>query len=213
MYRIIQKAVRLALPLQMRFYLSGEWHLPDMGPALLVSNHLSLVDPLVIGAGLRRPLRIIAKAEMFDWFIIGGLAHMCGVVPIQRGEWDLTAFATLQDALRQGQCVLIFPEGTYPKPPQPAAMLQFKTGAVWVAAQSHAIVVPVAVWGSEQVWAPKRHWRLWSRPVVHVHIGEPYYPQPPADLSSHTALQPVADEMARHIRALLPVRYHGYYSS
>lgn len=213
MYRIIQTAVRLALPLQMRLHLSGERHLPDAGPALLVSNHLSPADPFVIGVRLRRPLRIVAKSELFDWPIIGGLARMCGTVPIQRGEWDLAAFATLEDALRQGQCVLIFPEGTYPLPPHPAAMLQFKTGAAWLAAQTHAIVVPVAVWGSEQVWTPERNWRLWSRPLVHVRIGKAYHPQCPADLSSHAALQPVADGMARHICALLPERYHGYYAS
>ncbi|HET9109250.1 MAG TPA: lysophospholipid acyltransferase family protein [Ktedonobacterales bacterium] len=212
MYRIVQTVVRLALPLQMRLRLSGERHLLVEGPALLISNHLSLVDPLVIGAWLRRPLRIVAKAEMFDWPVIGGLARLCGVVPIQRGEWDLAAFATLQDALRQGQWVLMFPEGTYPQPPRPAAMLQFKTGAAWLAAQTLAPVVPIAVWGSEQVWSPRRNWRLWSRPLVHVRIGAPYAPQRPADLSSHAALQPLADEMACHIRALLPERYHGAYA-
>lgn len=213
MYRIIQRAIRLALPLRMRLRLSGERQLPTMGAALLVSNHLSPVDPLVIGARLPRPLRIVAKSELLDWPVIGGLAQRCGVVPIQRGEWDLTAFATLQDALRQGQYVLIFPEGTYPVPAQPAAMLQFKTGAAWLAAQTRTVVVPVAVWGSEQLWRPTQRWRLWTRPVVHVRIGAPYAPACPAELTSHAALQSVADEMARHICALLPRRYHGYYAS
>lgn len=211
LYRIMQTAIRLALPLQVRLHVMGEQHLPDTGPALLVSNHLSPIDPLVIGARLRRPLHIVAKAEFFDWPVIGGLAHWCGVVPIERGEWDLAAFATLQELLRQQRCILIFPEGTYPQPPHPAALLPFKTGAAWLAAQSHALVVPVAIWGSEHVWIPERGWRLWSRPVVYVRIGEAYSPLYPADLSSHAALQHVADEMARHIAALLPARYHGYY--
>lgn len=90
-------------------------------------------------------------------------------------------------------------------------MLKFKIGAAWLASETHALVVPVAVWGSEHVWAPDRGWRPWHRPVVHVRCGKPYYPQCPADLSSRVALQPVADEMARHICALLPEQYHGYY--
>lgn len=213
MYRLIQMIVWLVLPLQVRLHVAGARNLPDTEPALLISNHLSPVDPLVIGAQLRRPLRILAKSEMFEWPVMGGLARMCGVVPIQRGEWDLTAFAALQEALSQRQCVLIFPEGTYPKPPHPAAMLPFKTGAVWLAARTGARVVPVAVWGSERVWLPGRGWRLWSRPVVHVRIGKAYLLQRPADLSSQAELQPIADEMARHICALLPERYHGYYSA
>lgn len=210
-YRVVRAAISLTLPLQTRLQVIGEKHLPVTGPALLVSNHLSPIDPLVIGARLPRQLRILAKAELFDWPIIGGLSHLCGVVPIQRGEWDLAALTTLRDALNKGQCVLIFPEGTYPKPPHRAALLPFKTGAAWLAAQTHALVVPVAIWGSERVWATRRGWRLWKRPVVHVHFGQGYYPQCPTDVSSSALLQPTANEMARHIRALLPERYHGFY--
>lgn len=210
-YRVVRAVIRLALPLQTRLSLTGMEHLPATGPALLVSNHLSAVDPLVIGARLRRPLRILAKAEMLDWPIIGGLSRLCGVVPIQRGEWDLAALSTLRDALREGQCVLIFPEGTYPKPQHSAALLPFKTGAAWLAAQTHALVVPVAIWGSERVWSPRRGWRPWKRPVVHIHFGHGYYPQCPTDVSSSAMLQPTANEMARHIRSQLPERYHGHY--
>ncbi len=210
-YRIMRRIIAIALPLQLRLHVTGLEYLPEVGPALLVSNHLSAIDPLAVGVRCRRQLRILAKAEIFDWFVIGGLARVCGVVPIHRGEWDLAALTALRAALCQGHTALIFPEGTCPMPPLPAALLQFKTGAAWLAVQTHAPVVPVAIWGSEHVWTPRRGWRPWHRPVVHVRFGAAYYPQRPADLSSHAALQPVADEMARHVRALLPERYHGYY--
>ena len=107
--------------------------------------------------------------------------------------------------------MLIFPEGTYAKPPHPAALLQFKIGAAWLAARVRAPVVPVAVWGSERVWTAGRGWRLWRRPHLYVSFGAPFTPQAPVDLSRRDALQPVADEMASHIRDRLPERYHGYY--
>lgn len=210
-YRVMRVVIRVALPLQMRLKVMGEEHVPKAGPALLVSNHLGPLDPLVIGVRLRRRLRILAKAELFDWFVIGGLARWCQVVPIRRGERDLVALAALERDVVHGHCILEFPEGTYPRPPRPAALLPFKTGAALLAAQMRVPVVPVAVWGSEHVWVPERGWRPWQRPEVCVAFGEPYYPQFPARLSSPEALQPVADEMARRICALLPARYHGVY--
>lgn len=209
-YRVVRMAARLALPLQMRLHATGAEHLPETGPALVVSNHLSLIDPLPIGVALPRELHILAKSEVFDWLIVGGLARRCGVVPIRRGEWDTAALAAMADLLRAGRCVLIFAEGTYPKPPYPPALLQFKVGAAWLAAHVRAPVVPVAIWGSEPIWAPGRGWKLTLRPDVYIRVGEPYWPDLPHDVS-HAALQPVADEMARRVRDLLPERYHGYY--
>ena len=210
-YRLVRLVTRLVLPLQMRLRVTGSEQAPAQGPTLLVSNHLSNVDPLVIGVALSRELRILAKAEMFGWPIVGPLARGCDVVPIRRGQWDIAALRIIAGKLQAGNVVLIFPEGTYAKPPHPAALLQFKIGAAWLAARVRAPVVPVAVWGSERVWTRGRGWRLWRRPRVYVHFGEPYIPQLPAELSRRDALQPVADEMARRIRDQLPEEYHGYY--
>ncbi len=210
-YRLVRLILSVVLPLQMRLRVTGREHVPAQGPVLLVCNHLSNVDPLVIGLALSRELRILAKAEVFDWPVIGLLARWCGVVPIRRGQWDVAALRIIAGKLQAGDAVLIFPEGTYAKPPHPAALLQFKIGAAWLAARVRAPVTPVAIWGSERVWTAGRGWRLWRRPEVYVHFGAPYTPQIPADLSRRDALQPVADEMARHIRDCLPEQYHGYY--
>jgi 1-acyl-sn-glycerol-3-phosphate acyltransferase len=210
-YRIVRTAAGLALPLQMRLSATGAERLPATGPALVVSNHLSLIDPLAIGVSLPRELHILAKSEVFEWPLIGGLARACGVVPIRRREWDTAALAVLEDLLRAGRCVLIFAEGTYPKPPRPPALLRFKVGAAWLATKVRAPVVPLAIWGSEPIWAPKRGWKPWLRPRVTIRVGEPYLPDLPPNDASHAALQPIADEMARHVRDLLPAQYHGYY--
>lgn len=210
-YRLVRLVLSIVLPLQLRLHITGREHVPEQGPVLLVSNHLSNVDPLVIGVALSRELRILAKAEMVAWPIIGPLARWCGVVPIRRGHWDVAALRIIAGKLKAGHAVLIFPEGTFAKPPHPAALLEFKIGAAWLAARVRAPVVPVAIWGSERVWTAGRGWRLWRRPYVYVCFGAPYIPQFPADLSRRDALQPVADEMASRIRDCLPERYHGYY--
>lgn len=210
-YRVVRVVAHLVLPLQMRRRATGAEHMPVTGPALVVSNHLSLIDPLAIGVSLSRELHILAKSDIFEWPLIGGLARLSGVVPIRRGEWDTAALAVMEDLLRAGRCVLVFPEGTYPKPPRPAALLRFKVGAAWLAAHTQAPVVPVAIWGSEPIWAPKRGWKPSLRPDVYIRVGEPYFPDLRANDLSHSALQPIADEMARRVRDLLPEQYHGYY--
>ncbi|HEU0026680.1 MAG TPA: lysophospholipid acyltransferase family protein [Ktedonobacterales bacterium] len=210
-YRVVRVVARLALPLQMRLRATGAENLPAEGPALVVSNHLSLIDPLAIGVSLPRELHILAKSEVFEWPVIGGLARRCGVVPIRRRQWDIAALAAMEDLLRAGRCVLMFAEGTYPKPPRPSALLRFKVGVAWLAAQVRTPVVPLAIWGSEPIWAPERGWKPSPRPQVSIRVGAPYFPDLRANDLSHAALQPIADEMARRIRDLLPERYHGYY--
>jgi 1-acyl-sn-glycerol-3-phosphate acyltransferase len=210
-FRVVRALVRLLLPLQLRLRADGAGRCPATGPALLVSNHLGLIDPLAIGAQLGRPVRILAKAEMFEWPVIGGLARACGVVPVHRGASDRAALRTLGDALARGECVLLMPEGTYPKVPHPPAMLPLKTGAAFLAVRSGAAVLPVAVTGTERVWSRARGWRPWHRPRVTVRFGEPYRPAAPAH-GAKRAYDAIADDMGRRIAALLPDAYRGHYA-
>src|SRR5262249_53285746 len=114
--------------------------------------------------------------------------------------------------LANGECALVFPEGTYAYSPDPAAMLPFKTGAAWLALRAGVPVVPVGIWGTERVWHPSRGWRPWQRPRVEVVFGEPYIPTPPPDLPTKAALVAIAEDMARRVAALIPPAYRGHYA-
>lgn len=211
-YRILRSAASLVLSLQMRLEITGIERLPQTGPILLVSNHLGLTDQLAIGARLPHELRILAKAEVFEWPVVGWLARQGDAVPIRRGEADRDAMRTLRDLLHEGAWVLVFPEGTYVEADEPLGMLPVKTGAAWLAWHTGATVVPVAITGTEIVWSPGRGWRLWQRPAVRVIFGEPYKPVWPERVAPKTAWRIVADEMAARIAALLPEGYRGVYA-
>lgn len=211
-YRLLRAAASLALTCQMRLEISGHEHLPETGPLLFVSNHLGLTDQLAIGARLPRELRILAKAELFEWPIVGWLARRGEAVPIRRGEADREAMRMMRDLLRSGSWVLVFPEGTYVDADEPLGMLPVKTGAAWLAWHTGATVVPVAITGTEVVWSPGRGWRIWHRPRVRVIFGAPYQPLWPADVAPKLAWRIVADEMALRIAALLPEDYRGVYA-
>jgi 1-acyl-sn-glycerol-3-phosphate acyltransferase len=212
-YYILHSLLRLLLPLQVRVKAHHADRCPRTGPLIIVANHLGLLDPLIIATRLPRRVRILAKAEVFEWFVLGGLARVAGIVPVRRGASDREALQILARALANGDAIQLNPEGTYPKPPQPAAMLRAKTGAAFLAVRSGAQVLPVAVTGTERVWAPRRGWRPWHRPQVTVTVGEPYTPVVSRGMSTKDAYQAIADEMGQRIAAMLPESYRGYYGN
>jgi len=211
-YHILRSAARLILAFQMQLEVRGIEHVPRTGPLLFVSNHLGNSDQFAIAVRLPQEVRILAKAEIFEWPILGWLARRGEAVPIHRGEADREALRTMRELLDSGAWVLVFPEGTYVDPGEPLGMLPVKTGAAWLAWHTGATVVPVAITGTEVVWSPGRGWRLWKRPHVLVTFGEPYKPVWPENAAQKLAWRAAADEMARRIAALLPEGYRGAYA-
>ncbi|HEY7984065.1 MAG TPA: lysophospholipid acyltransferase family protein [Ktedonobacterales bacterium] len=210
-YTIVRAIIRLLLPTQMRLRVSGAARCPDQGPLILVANHLGPLDPIVAAALVRRRVHILAKAEIVEWPVLGGIARRCGVVPVRRGASDREALRALLSVLRAGGCVLLMPEGTFPKAPLPAAMLRARPGAAFLAAHSGALVLPVAVTGTERVWWPERGWRFGQRPRVTITYGAPYLPAMAAASGAKASFERVADDMGQRIAALLPAAYRGYY--
>jgi 1-acyl-sn-glycerol-3-phosphate acyltransferase len=212
-YAIVRGIIRLLLPTQLRLRVTGVERCPVRGPVILVANHLGPLDPVAVAVLVRRQVHILAKAEVFAWPMLGGIARACGVVPVRRGASDREALRALVELLRAGECVLVMPEGTYPKVPLPAAMLRARPGATFLAAHTGAPVLPVAVTGTERVWSPKRGWHLGQRPRVTITYGEPYTPLAAGAGGTKAAFQAIADEMGRRIAALLPEAYRGYYGA
>ena len=211
-YELIRALGGIVTLAQMRLRVSGVERIPSKGGIMLVSNHLGLIDPLPIGLRLRRQMRMLGKIEIFNRFLLGGVAHIAGAVPIRRGESDREALVTVLDLLKAGECLLVFPEGTYAHAPRPVGMLPFKTGAAWLALRSGCQIVPVGVTGAERVWHWKRGWRPWRRPRVSIVFGEPFRLEPELGAPFKAVLQSAAEEMARRIADLLPEGYRGVYA-
>jgi putative phosphoserine phosphatase/1-acylglycerol-3-phosphate O-acyltransferase len=168
-----------------RFSVRGMEHIPDRGPVLLASNHRSYFDVAAIGlvaARLGRPVRFLAKQEVFDAPVVGPLARALGGIPVERdpasGERRSDPMHRAAAALRAGEVVIVLPQGTIPRGARffdPD--LQGRTGTARLAAETGAPVVPIGLWGTERVWprssrlpnlAALRH-----PPEVTVTVGEP----------------------------------------
>jgi 1-acyl-sn-glycerol-3-phosphate acyltransferase len=90
--------------------------LPRSGPTLIVANHDSLWDPVVIGvAARRRQVRALAKASLWKSRPMAAVLNGMGQIPIERGRGDLTALSAAVTQLEQGNCIGVFPEGTVSK--------------------------------------------------------------------------------------------------
>jgi 1-acyl-sn-glycerol-3-phosphate acyltransferase len=150
---------------------------PESGPALIVCNHVSFVDALVISAACRRPIRFIMDNAIFKAPVIRTLARGMKAIPISPAKEDpevfRQAFESAATALRDGELVCIFPEGRLTAD---GSIGQFRPGLMRILKETPVPVLPIAIvglWGSMFSRYGRELWRrlprkLWHRVVVNV---------------------------------------------
>lgn len=165
----------------LRLDADGAEHLPDEGPAIVVANHRSYLDPLVLGLAVAphgRPLRFLAKHELFDVPVAGSLVRAVGSVPVDRATRSDEPLETAAAALSAGEVVVILPQGTIPRGKAFfAPTLEGRPGAARLAAMTKAPVIPFGLWGTEKVWPRSQRlpqvWNVVDPPTVRVRSGPP----------------------------------------
>jgi len=176
-YRGLGVVVRPILKLIARRDWSGRDRVPARGPVIIVANHVTAFDPLIVAHYLfdtGRPPTILAKESLFRVAFLGWVLRKTGQVPVHRGTASArSALDAGQDALAGENCVLLYPEGTLTKDPDLWPMMG-KTGAARLALSSRAPVIPLAQWGAQAVLPPRRKvLRIIPRKTVHVSAGPP----------------------------------------
>jgi 1-acyl-sn-glycerol-3-phosphate acyltransferase len=186
-YGLARTALWPALHFGIRWTIEGESRIAASGPVILASNHVSYLDPLALAyvADRRhRRLRFLAKRELFAKRGLGGLLRAAHQIPVDRGTAD--AAASLDgavDALRRGECVAVFPEGTISLDLEP---MVGKSGTARLAAASGIPVTPVGLWGLQRVMfkgrTPRWRWGVAETAVV----GDPVAVAPDDDVRTAT---------------------------
>ncbi|GLY03715.1 MULTISPECIES: lysophospholipid acyltransferase family protein [Actinoplanes] len=195
-------AVMLVLPI-VTLLTRKTWHrmenIPAVGGVILVPNHVSHFDPLVVAHYVYRSgrwPRFLGKASVWRVPVIGFLLRKTRQVPVERGSVEAAkSLDNLVQAVREGGVVVIYPEGTTTRHPDLWPM-HGKTGAARVALQTGAPVVPIANWGAQQVFDPRTNRLNLRRADVTVVAG------PPIDLSRWAGAEAgraVLDEMTETI--------------
>ena len=166
LYLLVRTIFAPVLRAVWRLRVEGAGNIPD-GPAIVVANHDSLSDPFFLGAAVERPLRFLAKSELWSNRLVGRLLDALGGIPVERRRGDVAAVAALAAALERGDAVGIFPQGTVlggdDRP--------WQRGAARLALTTGAPLVPAAIVGARDVLRPGS--RLPRLARVRVVVGRP----------------------------------------
>ncbi|WP_435016810.1 lysophospholipid acyltransferase family protein [Tundrisphaera sp. TA3] len=165
-YRMVQWFFSTLLAATYSLRATGRENLPESGAVMLVSNHLSHLDVLVLGILLRRPLNYVARSTLF-FPPLGLFIRSLGAFPIQRDGIGAQGLKETLKRLKSGGIVTLFPEGTRT---EDGDLGEMKAGIALLATRAKVAIVPAAVAGTFEAWPKTRFF-----PVPHplrVHFGD-----------------------------------------
>jgi 1-acyl-sn-glycerol-3-phosphate acyltransferase len=173
-WRVARIAGRPVLGAAFRLRFSGLEHIPAKGGALVASNHISVLDPVLVAlatARRGRTVRYLTVSDVFDTRIVGLALRHLDQIPLRRGAGDWAVIEEVADVIRRGSLAGISAEGTVG---DGTRLLPIQKGAARIALAASASVIPVGVWGTHLRWA-KSGPRLGPplRPTVSVMVGRP----------------------------------------
>ncbi|MBR4224037.1 MAG: 1-acyl-sn-glycerol-3-phosphate acyltransferase [Oscillospiraceae bacterium] len=166
MNAFVRYTVRGVYHLWYDFKIEGEENVPEQEGFIIACNHRSLADPVLVTMPVRKPVKYMAKEELFKSPIFAAFIRGLGAFPIRRGAGDMGVIDDCVERLRKGYNVVIFPEGTRQYENKVARL---KTGVAVIAGKSGAPVLPMGV-----VFEGKK---LHFRSKLTLRIGKPIPPE------------------------------------
>ena len=160
-YTFARGLVKIYYKFAFRMDIQGEENIPAEGGVVLSCNHMSNLDPTTMAGFVRRPVRYIAKKELFEKRWSAKLLSALGAFPVDRQTTDMKALKTAIKLLKNGEALGIFAEGTRVKEGEAKAA---KAGVALFALKGEAPIVPICISSKYKF-----------RSVVHIRYGKPIY--------------------------------------
>ena len=153
-YKFCQFWCQMAFVVAFRLRVDGRENVPPAGPVLLVSNHQSFLDPVLIGVGLARPVHYLARSSLFESSkIFSAIIRSLNAVPIRREAFSKESVRECIDILSRGNALALFPEGTRTRD---GHIGRLRAGFGMIAARSGSTVVPALIQGAFEAWPRSR---------------------------------------------------------
>lgn len=191
-YDALKQLCRLAALALFRFRAVGREHIPAGGGALVLSNHQSHLDPVLVGICFNNRLNYLARDTLFGFAPFRWLIRSLNAIPIDREGLGLAGIKETLRRIRAQEMVLLFPEGT--RSPD-GGLAPFKPGFAAIARRTGAPLVPVAIAGAYEAWPRRRAFPLPG--VICVCVGPPLLPEEFARLDDRG----LVEEVERRIHA------------
>ncbi len=205
LYSFLRACFRIFTHLICRYRVRGLENVPANGPLLIVANHLSWYDPILLGVILPRRVWFFTKAEIFRWPIAGWACRATGQIPVHRGSSDRAALEKGLEYLGEGKALVVFPEGTVARHEQ---MIAAHTGAAMMAVRTGTTVLPITHTGTRRILRSLR--TLWF-PRVEIRVGAPFVPTIPEGVARKVELKAVTQEIMGRVAEMLPPESRGVY--
>lgn len=186
---------------------NGLEYLPEVGPALVVSNHLGDADVILGLAYATRSIDPVVKIELRSIPIVGWLLEIYGVIWIHRGQPDRRAIRAVLQGLAEGRVIAIAPEG---RESLTGALEEGTEGAAYIALKSETDLIPVTFTGTEN----KRifqNMKRFKRTEVSLTIGKPFRIH--NSLNQRQAIVQGTNTIMQVLASQLPMAYRGYYEA
>jgi len=172
-YRVAHALVAAVARVYWRLRIEGAENVPASGPFIIAPVHRSNVDSFLAGLITKRRLRFMAKDSLWKSGLLGRVVETFGGFPVRRGSADREALRITSEVIRNGEPLVMFPEGTRKEGP---VIEHVFDGPAYVAARTGVPIVPVGIGGSAK--AMPRGAKLLYPARVHVIVGEPIVPAP-----------------------------------
>jgi 1-acyl-sn-glycerol-3-phosphate acyltransferase len=189
-YRFMRYLCQMAFVLLWRGRVFGRHRFPREGGVLLIGNHQSFLDPVLVTMALHREGNYMARDSLFARPLFRALIVSLNAFPVRRGAADLSAVKELIRRLRAGAVVVAFPEGT--RTPD-GSIGEMRPGPFLAAQRAGCAIVPVVIDGAYEAWP--RHQPFPAPRPIRVAYGEP--------ISPHDVQSMLIDDLIAEVRRRL----------
>jgi len=180
---------------------------PAQGPLIIYTNHVNILEIPIIYTHLQ-PRRVhgLLLAERWNIPVLSMFLDITETIPLQRGEADIDAFRKGLDYLKQGEILVIAPEGTRS---HDGVLQPGHPGVVLLALHSAAPLIPVAYFGAENY---KQNLSRLKRSDFHIRVGNPFHLETRGEKVTRQVRQQMLEELMCQMADLLPEKYRGRYA-
>ena len=205
LYPVCRSLQKLTLNAFSNFEVEGSENVPPMGPLIIVSNHMSNIDPSILSCSINRRLRFLAKDTLFRGFPLSKMLYLYGAYPIRRGRPDIQAIKWATNQIKNDAALVVFPEGTRNK----GKMIKGKIGTARLIQMTQSTILPVGITGTENL----QHILRVVKPKgnIKVNIGTPFSLPTIDGEITRSLFESLTEIIMTRVANLLPSGYKGVY--